>query len=65
MNGLIAGLSLGLLVFALLLALWMSWRNLPRAISKQERDMFDHLREEIRGKPFDDLSTIQKAWSGK
>jgi hypothetical protein len=57
--------SLGLLVYAILLAWVMRSRSVPRFVPRQQMDMIDDLREEIRGKPFDNLSTIQKFWAEK
>ncbi len=55
--------SLGLLVYAILLAWVMGSRSVPHFVPKRQMDMIDDLREEIRGKPFDNLTTIQKVWA--
>jgi hypothetical protein len=51
-----------LLVFAILLALWILWRRIPRIGNVRETEAIDRIREEMRGKPFDHVTTIQKAW---
>jgi len=55
--------ALGLLLYAIVLAWVMRSRSVPRFVPKRQMDMIDDLREEIRGKPFDNLTTIQKAWT--
>ena len=62
-NWYIALPALGLLLYAIVSALVMRSRSVPHFVPKQQMDLIDHLREEIRGKPFDNLTTIQKAWS--
>lgn len=64
-NWYIAFPAIGLLVYAIVSALVMRSRSVPHFVPKQQMDLIDHLREEIRGKPFDNLTTIQKAWSEK
>ena len=51
---------LALLAFALL-ALWILRRS-PRIGNARETEAIDRIREEMRGKPFDHVTTIQKAW---
>lgn len=61
--------ALALLVFALALALWMTWRSrglpgLPRIPnSRGARRLLDDLRREHRGKPFDDNETTRQRWT--
>jgi hypothetical protein len=64
-NWYIALPALGLLLYAIVSALVMRSRSVPHFVPKQQMDLIDHLREEIRGKPFDNLTTIQKAWAEK
>jgi hypothetical protein len=55
--------SFGVLVYAIVLAWVMRSRSVPHFVRKREMEMIDHLREEIRGKPFDNLTTIQRVWT--
>ena len=64
-NWYIAFPAIGLLVYAIISAFVMRSRSVPHFVPKKQMDLIDHLREEIRGKPFDNLTTIQKAWSDK
>ena len=41
----------------------MRSRSVPHFVPKRQMDIIDDLREEIRGKRFDDLTTIQKIWA--
>jgi hypothetical protein len=50
----------GLLAFVIVL--WVLWRRIPRIGNKRETEAMDRIREEMRGKPFDHVTTIQKAW---
>jgi hypothetical protein len=63
MSWYVAVLSLCLLVYAILLAWVLRSRSVPHFVPKLEMEMIDDLREEIRGKPFDNLTTIQKIWT--
>jgi hypothetical protein len=63
MSWFVAVPSFALLAYAIVLAWVMRSRSVPHFAPKRHMDMIDDLREEIRGKPFDNLTTIQRVWT--